>query len=163
MIPHILFSTLESKGVKSVIVGLLVPKGRPRYGKGIVPTLHPTILARCKVLCLGVLIGTRKDLLKLTCKPVESEKVLNKHFRLKKVLVSPGRMSRVSLAYCIIGKPPPNSSLRGFFKIPLPHALLTMDCKRSAARTNRRGREGVTLPDSSLIVEGLTKYAIQKN
>jgi hypothetical protein len=53
-----------------------------------------------------MLIGTRKDLLKFTCKP-QSEKDLRRNFSLKTVLASPGRISKVSSAYYKMGKSPP--------------------------------------------------------
>jgi hypothetical protein len=67
--------------------------------KGIDPTAHPKVLARCKVLDSVTLIGTRKDLWKFTCKPVESEKDLSNPFKLKRVLPSAGRMNNVSSAF----------------------------------------------------------------
>ena len=85
--------------MKSWTDGLVVPRGNPEYVKGIRPTLHPKLFARCEVLSVVMLIGTKNDLLKLTCNPVESEKVLNRHFNLNKVLASTGRMRSVSSAY----------------------------------------------------------------
>ena len=87
-------------------------------------------------------MGTKKDLLKLTCRPVESEKGLRIPFRLKRVLASRGRMSNVSSAYCIIGKSPPKLSEIGCFSTPISQALLTILCKRSAARTRSSGERG---------------------
>lgn len=89
-----------------------------------------------------MLMGTRKDLLKLTCNPVLSEKGLKRPFRLNRVLASPGRMRRVSSAYCRIGKSPPKLSLRGCFKISFCHALFTIVCSRSPASTKRREESG---------------------
>ena len=88
------------------------------------------------------LMGTKKDFLKLTRKPLESEKDLNKHLRLKRFLASPGKMRRVSSAYYTIGKSPPKVSLRGCLRMPICQALLTTDCRRSAAKTNNRGESG---------------------
>jgi hypothetical protein len=48
-------------------------------------------------------MGTKKDLLKLTCRPVESENDLNRPLRLKRILPSAGKMSKVSSAYYTIG------------------------------------------------------------
>jgi len=45
-----LFSILVIIGEKSCKVGFVVPRGRPRYVNGIVPTAHPKVLARCEVL-----------------------------------------------------------------------------------------------------------------
>lgn len=84
--PQSLFSTLVIRGVKSETVGLVVPRGRPKYGNGIELTLQPKVLARCEGFYSGMFIGTRKDLLKLTCRPVESENGLRRHFRLKRIL-----------------------------------------------------------------------------
>jgi len=50
-----------------------------------------------------MLIGTKNDFVKLTCSPVESEKDLSRPLRLKRTLASPGRMRRVSSAYCTMG------------------------------------------------------------
>jgi hypothetical protein len=69
-----------------------------------VPTLHPKVLARCVAFAREQLIGTRKDLLKFTCRPVESENGLKMPFKLKRILASAGRMSRVTSAYYRIGK-----------------------------------------------------------
>jgi len=58
-------------------------------------------------------IGSRNNLLKFTCSPVESENGLRRPFRLKMTLTSPGRISSVSSAYCTIGKSPRKLSLMG--------------------------------------------------
>ena len=42
--------------------------------------------------------GYQEDFEKLTCKHVESEKVLRSPFKLKRILASPGRMRRESSA-----------------------------------------------------------------
>lgn len=65
----------------------------------MVPTLQPKVLARCVVLSGVELMGTKKDLSKFTCSPVESGKDLSRPLRLKRVLASAGRMSKVSFAY----------------------------------------------------------------
>jgi hypothetical protein len=95
--------------------------------KGIDPTAHPKVLARCKVLDSVTLMGTRRDLWKFTCKPVESEKDLSNPFKLKRVLPSAGRMNNVSSAYCTIGKSPPKLSEIGCLRMPRLQALFTMD------------------------------------
>jgi hypothetical protein len=81
------------------MVGLVVPRGKPRYVKGMLPTLQPKVLAKCNALLSVMLIGTKKLLSKFTRSPVESEKGLRSPFKLNKVLVSPGRIRRVSSAY----------------------------------------------------------------
>lgn len=58
------------------MVGLVVPRGKPKYVKGMVPTLQPNVLARWTALSSDILIGTRKDFSKFTCRPIESEKGL---------------------------------------------------------------------------------------
>jgi len=58
-------------------MGLVVPKGSPKEVKGMSPTLHPKVLARCVALAADILIGTKKDFSKFTCRPVESEKDLS--------------------------------------------------------------------------------------
>jgi len=50
-------------------------------------------------LAADILIGTKKDFSKFTCKPVESEKDLSNPLRLKRVLVSPGIINSVSSEY----------------------------------------------------------------
>jgi hypothetical protein len=105
----------------------------------MLPTLHPKVLARWVALASVILMGTRKDLLKLTCNPVLSEKGLNKHLRLNKILASPGRIRRVSSAYCRIGKSPPKLSLKGCYRVPFCHALFIIVCSRSPSNINRRG------------------------
>jgi len=58
--------------------------------KGILPTWQPKVLARWEALLSSMLIGIKKDLLKLTWSPVESKKGLRSPFRLKRTLASPG-------------------------------------------------------------------------
>jgi len=87
-------------------------------------------------------MGTKKDLLKFTCRPVESEKDLSIPFRLKRVLASPGKISSVSSAYCSIGKSPPELSEMRCVNTPISQALLTILCKRSAARTKSKEERG---------------------
>jgi hypothetical protein len=48
-------------------------------------------------------MGTNEDFSKFTFKPVEFEKGAKRPFRLRSVLSSPGRMSKVSSAYYTIG------------------------------------------------------------
>lgn len=73
---------------------------------------------------------------------MESKKDLRRPLRLKRVLASPGRTSRVSSAYWTMGKSPWKESLIGCFKTPFCQALLTTVWSRSAASTNRRGESG---------------------
>jgi len=95
----------------------------------------------------GRLIGTIIDLLLLTFNPVDSEKECRTDFRKSCRLVSPSRIMRVSSAYWITGKS--EVSLKGIGRLrrPLSLALLRSDYRRSAAKTNRRGKR-VPLPDS---------------
>jgi hypothetical protein len=51
-------------------------------------------------------------------------------------------MIRVSSSYCTNGKSLEHCKGRGRLRKPMPLALLRMDCKRSAARTKRRGERG---------------------
>ena len=106
--------------------------------KGMLPTLHPKVLARWVALVADMYIGTKKDFSKFTCNPIESENDLSNPLRLKRVLASPGRINNVSSVYYTIGKSPPKSSARGCLRIPTCQALLTIDWSRSAAKTNRR-------------------------
>jgi hypothetical protein len=71
--------------------------------KGIVPSWQPKVMARSVALSLVKFIGTKKDLLKLTCSPVESAKDLKRPFKLNKPIALAGRINRVSSAYYIIG------------------------------------------------------------
>lgn len=87
-------------------------------------------------------MGTIKDLLKFTWSPVESEKVLSRPLRFKRILASPGKTSSVSSAYYKMGKSPPKLSLRGCIRTPMCQALLTTVWRRSAARIKRRGDSG---------------------
>lgn len=108
----------------------------------MVPTLQPKVLGRWVALLLFILISTRKDLLKFTCSPIESEKGLRKPFKLKSTLASCGSMSRASSAYCTIGKSPWKFSPMGCLRTPFYQALLTILWKRSVARTNKRENKG---------------------
>jgi hypothetical protein len=45
-IPGNLLSSLETKGIRSATDGLVVPKGKPKYVKGRISTLHPNTVAR---------------------------------------------------------------------------------------------------------------------
>jgi len=96
------------------------------------PTWHPKVLARWLTLLGLMLIGTRLDFEKFTWRPVESIKDLRSPLRLKRTLLSPGRIRRVSSAYCIIGKSSWKLSHSGWCRTPARQALFTIDCKRSA-------------------------------
>jgi hypothetical protein len=50
------------RGAKSLIKGLVSPKGKPRYVKGKEPTIHPKEAASKSVFWASILIGTRQDL-----------------------------------------------------------------------------------------------------
>lgn len=76
-------------GEKSPTVGLVVPRGKPKYVNGIVPIEQPKVIARCTTLSSVMLMDTRNDLLKFTFRPVESENGLSSPLRLNKVLASP--------------------------------------------------------------------------
>ena len=102
------------------------------------PTLHPKVLASCVALATDILIGTKKDFSKFTCRPVESEKDLSRPFKLNRILASAGRMSKVSSAYWTMGKSPPKLSLSGCFKMPIFQATLIIVWSKSAAKTNKR-------------------------
>jgi hypothetical protein len=45
-IPDSLLSSLETNGIRSATLGLVVPNGRPRYVNARLSTLHPKSLAR---------------------------------------------------------------------------------------------------------------------
>ena len=61
--PLSLLSILIISGDISSILGLVVPKGNPRYVKGIVPMDQPKVAAKCCVLSGVTLIGIIEDLL----------------------------------------------------------------------------------------------------
>jgi len=67
------------------------------------PTSHPKVWARCELFSSETLTGTRKDLLKLTCNPLESEKLLSRPLRLKRVVPEASKISRVSSAFALQG------------------------------------------------------------
>lgn len=94
-----LLSHLVTSGRKSSILGLVSPRGSPRYVNGRLPIEHPKVAARCLVLSSVRLIGTNMDLAKLTLSPVEAAKVLSSAFRMRSYLPHPSMMIRVSLAY----------------------------------------------------------------
>ena len=81
--------------------------------------------------------------MKFICSLVESEKDLSIPFTLKRILASPGKRSSVSSAYCSIGESPPKLLEMGCVNTPISQALLTILCKRSAARTKSKGGEEV--------------------
>ena len=57
-----LLSMLSTSGMRSMILGLVVPTGRPRHVKGKDPTLQPMESARSWSCYGGVLTGRRADL-----------------------------------------------------------------------------------------------------
>jgi hypothetical protein len=66
-------------------------------------TKQPKVLAKMFLFSASTLIGTMKDLWKLTYKPIETAKVCSRHFRNKSYFASVGMMSNVSSSYCIVG------------------------------------------------------------
>jgi hypothetical protein len=109
-----------------------------------------------------MLIGTKKDLEKLTCSPMEFEKYLSKPLRLKSTLASLGRISKVSSAYCTMGKSPTNEPLNGCLITPKSQALLTIDCNRSAAKTNKSGERGSPCLTPLLQLKGLPGFPLRR-
>jgi hypothetical protein len=51
------------------------------------------------LLSSDTFMGTRNDLLKLTCRPLEYEKLLKSSLRVKRILADADMMSKVSSAY----------------------------------------------------------------
>jgi hypothetical protein len=58
----ILLSILQIRGAKSLTKGLVVPRGRPKYVKGIAPREHPKTPVKWGILLSATLIGTKQDL-----------------------------------------------------------------------------------------------------
>ena len=90
------------------------------------PTTHPKVCDGRDDFSTETLMGTRKLFWKFTCSPVESEKVLSKHFRVNSCLASAGIISRVSSAYWTMGKNSSKSSASGWYRTPAYQALLTI-------------------------------------
>ena len=66
------FLSMElTSGIKSWIVGREVPKGSPRYVKGIEPIEHPKIEAMLVAISKSKLMGMSVDLWKLIFSPME--------------------------------------------------------------------------------------------
>jgi hypothetical protein len=57
-IPESFLSILYTIGITSDTEGLVVPKGKPKYAKGRLSTLHPKIFAKSVALALSILIAT---------------------------------------------------------------------------------------------------------
>ena len=113
-------------------------------------------------LLSSMFIGTRNDVSKLTCSLVELENDLSSPFKLKSVLALPGRINRVSLAYCTIRKSPPKSSERGCLRTPFCQALLTIDWSRSAAKIKRRGDNGSRCLTPLMQLKGLLGIPLRR-
>ena len=64
-------STVLTRGIKSRSVGREVPRGRPRYVKGIDPIEHPKIEAISAANLGSRLMGTNVDLWKLIFRPID--------------------------------------------------------------------------------------------
>jgi hypothetical protein len=77
----------------------------------------------------------------LTVKPVDVAKELRRALRVNKCLPHPSIIINVSSAYCRIGKSCEYCRGMGRLMSPWLLALLRMVCRRSAAKTKRRGRE----------------------
>lgn len=101
-----LLSHLVTKGKKSSTLGLVRPRGSPRYVKGSLSVEHPKVAAKCLSLCSDKLIGIIMDLKKFTFRPVDESKDPSRAFKQNNCLSHPSIMIRVSSAYCRIGKSP---------------------------------------------------------
>lgn len=108
----------------------------------MLPISQSKVWAKWDVFSAGTLIGTKKLFWKLTWRPVESEKVLSKPFKLNNCLASASIINHVSSAYWTIGKNSLKSLDKGWFKTPASQALLITVYKRSAAKTNNKGDSG---------------------
>jgi hypothetical protein len=85
------------------MTSFVVPKDSPKYVKGIISILHPKVPAKIKVISSGTLIGTMKDLLKFTFRPIELAKVWSNPLRKNSCLASAGMMISMSSSYWTIG------------------------------------------------------------
>jgi hypothetical protein len=94
-----LLSHLVTRGRKSSTLGLVRPRGSPKYVKGKLPTEQPKVAARCFVFSSEMLIGTNMDLLKFTFRPHEEAKVFSKALRVNSCLAHPSMTIKVSSAY----------------------------------------------------------------
>ena len=117
---------------------LVIRKGNPKYVKHVVPIWHSEIVVRWIIFSSDTLIGTGKDLLKFTFKPVEQGKTCRISFNHETYRVSTGRIIRVSSACCTIEKSPPKFWPRGWLiKVLLPASLIT-NWRRSSSSTNSK-------------------------
>jgi hypothetical protein len=91
---------------KSSTLGLVNPRGSPRYVKGRLPVEHLKVVARYLSFCSDKLIGTIMDLEKFTFNPVVEAKQPSRAFKKNSCLPHPSMMINVSFAYCNIGKSP---------------------------------------------------------
>ena len=78
-----LLSHLFIRGMKSCILGLVSPRGNPRYVNGSDPLEQPKVLASRSSLSSVILTGSIMDFFKFTLSPVDSVKVLMTDFRKK--------------------------------------------------------------------------------
>ena len=127
-------------GINSSMAGLVlvIRKGNPKYVKHVVPIWHSEIVVRWIIFSSDTLIGTGKDLLKFTFKPVEQGKTCTISFNHETYGVSTGRIIRVSSACCTIEKSPPKFWPRGWLiKVLLPASLIT-NWRRSSSSTNSK-------------------------
>ena len=97
-------SHLEIKGRNSSTFGFVIPSGKSRYVKGREPFKQLKLVESNSNFSSSRFIGTIRDLLKLTFKPVANEKMLKMYFRICNCLTQPFKMMSVSSAYCITGK-----------------------------------------------------------
>jgi hypothetical protein len=56
---NVFSSILDTIGIRSDTEGLVVPKGKTKYAKGRLSTLHPKIFANSVALALSIFIGTK--------------------------------------------------------------------------------------------------------
>jgi hypothetical protein len=57
-IPDSFLSILDTISIRSDTDGLVVPRGKPKYAKGRLSTLHPKIFANSVAFALSILLGT---------------------------------------------------------------------------------------------------------
>jgi hypothetical protein len=87
-------------------------------------------------------MGYKHDLEKLAPYSIESVKVFNNALKVNNYKGHASIIRRVSSAYCVTRKSVVYPTLSGSFNNPMSSALLMMDCRRPAAKTNKRRDRG---------------------
>lgn len=134
-----LFSHLLTSGEKSMTLGFVRLRGRPRLVKGKLPMSQLKLFARCCNLVLLILMRTITNFELFTFSPVDSPKVFSKALRVYNCLLQASITTSVSSSYCITRKSVVYLRGIGSFNNPWSFALFITGCSRSAVSTKRRG------------------------